>query len=48
MFTNAPELDARILAGGGHNFEFSKNAFVLQEARESFINELVRSKVSLV
>jgi len=42
MFTNAPKLDARILPGGGHNFEFSKNASLLQKAREDFIDGLVR------
>ncbi|TVY89370.1 putative 2-oxoglutarate-dependent dioxygenase, partial [Lachnellula willkommii] len=40
LFTNTPKLDARILLGGGHNFELSKNASALQEARESFINTL--------
>ncbi|TVY39193.1 putative 2-oxoglutarate-dependent dioxygenase [Lachnellula occidentalis] len=40
LFTNAPKMDARILPGGGHNFELSKNAPALQEARESFINTL--------
>lgn len=42
LFTNTPKLDARILPGGGHNFELGKNAAALQEARESFINTLVR------
>ena len=42
LFTNTPKLDARLLPGGGHNFEFSRNASLLQKAREDFINDLVR------
>lgn len=41
LFTNAPRVDARILLGGGHDFEFSKNEAVLQEARDEFVNSLV-------
>ncbi|TVY55156.1 putative 2-oxoglutarate-dependent dioxygenase DIN11, partial [Lachnellula suecica] len=41
LFTRTSRLDARILIGGGHNFEFSKNASVLQEARDQFISSLV-------
>jgi hypothetical protein len=40
LFTNTPKLDARILEGGGHNFEFSKNASVLRESRVAFVNFL--------
>jgi hypothetical protein len=36
-------LDAKLLPGGGHNFEFCENASLLQETRESFINSLVSS-----
>ena len=41
LFTNTPKLDARLLPGGGHNFEFSRNSSLLQKAREEFINGLV-------
>jgi hypothetical protein len=40
-FINTPKLDAKILPGGGHNFEFCKNAGLLQDAREQFVNSLV-------
>jgi len=42
FFTNAPVIDKGILLGGGHNFEFSKNAPVLHERRLKFIEGLVR------
>ncbi|PBP23460.1 hypothetical protein BUE80_DR005581 [Diplocarpon rosae] len=41
LFTNAPRKEARLLPGGGHDFEFSKNAWLLQAARDSFIDSLI-------
>lgn len=41
LFTKVPKIDARILAGGGHNFEFSNNASLLQDARNDFVSSLV-------
>ncbi|CZR65450.1 related to oxidoreductase, 2OG-Fe(II) oxygenase family [Phialocephala subalpina] len=43
LFVNAPRKEARILPGGGHDFEFSKNAWILQAARDSFVDSLVPS-----
>ena len=46
LFTNAPRLEAEILLGGAHNFEFSKNSAVLRERRTRFIDSLVSINAS--
>jgi hypothetical protein len=46
FFTNAPIFDAKILKGGGHNYEFSMNASVLRELRMMFVKSLKLSQTS--
>ncbi|KAK6580437.1 hypothetical protein PZA11_007459 [Diplocarpon coronariae] len=47
LFTNAPRKDARLLPGGGHDFEFGKNAWLLQAARDSFVDSLVAPRPAI-
>ena len=42
-FKSTPEIDAAILARGGHNYEFSKNVGLLLKRRHDFVQKLVGS-----
>lgn len=46
LFTNVPRLEAELLPGGAHNFEFSTNAVLLRDRRTKFVRSLVREESS--
>lgn len=41
LFTGSPNVQARLLLGGGHNYEFTKNSAQLHELRLDFISKMV-------
>ncbi|KAL1969768.1 hypothetical protein VTN77DRAFT_7277 [Rasamsonia byssochlamydoides] len=41
-FTSAPEVEAKLLPGGAHNYEFSKNATKLFELRRQFVERVTK------
>jgi hypothetical protein len=45
LFTGSPNVQARLLLGGGHNYEFTKNSGQLHQLRLDFIPKMVRSKL---
>lgn len=40
-FTASSDLQSKLLLGGGHNYEFTKNAADLHELRFQFIEKMV-------
>jgi hypothetical protein len=46
LFISAPRLEAELLPGGAHNFEFSTNAGALRDRRTRFVRSLVKGEMS--
>lgn len=47
LFAASPDVDAQLLADGGHNYEFTRNANHLHDLRMQFIARIVRSRYPL-
>lgn len=41
LFSSSPSVEAKLLRGGGHNYEFSKNSQELHSLRYQFISRMV-------